>query len=699
MQKITNGNQLYKLSIVYDSPESIRYSTSVEKSILPGEVRKYNYLISKNTDGTYGVLLDDMPPVISSAVPINTTNNAQISVELTDNSDGSGIDNGSIVLIIDGIDETRNAVITGSSISIKPVIKDGLHEVRLTVSDKAGNTAAANWNFTLDTTPPEITISIISTLTNQTVVPIIKAVDARDTRPIIAVLLDGIPYDGSPIASEGEHILTVTASDDLGNTAIQTINFTIDKTPPSISTAGAENDGFYNVSRTIFYVVTDNIDVAPLISANYLSGAVFNDENDYFVQITAKDHTGNTANKILNFTIDKTPPIVNITSPINDSYVGYIVKITGTATDLHMKTASLDIDNITISNATEYLWDSTKVPDGEHEIRLNAEDKAGNTASTSVKVKVDNTPPDILNITPQDKSVVNSTYSISADYSDSSSGIDINSFSILIDGIDETRNAVVTNASMWYKSSLQDGEHILKLSVNDTVGNSRIVMTSFELDTTPPEVKINSPANNSFVRQTVTVSGMANDLHLDAVYLEIDGIKVSSTSTYAWDTVTAKDGTHDIKLNAVDIVNNSASISINVIVDNTPPVIQISPSNGTEFYSDQYLMIDYNATDATSSVMSSAVLDGAAITKGDIIDLRNLSIGSHTIRVNSNDNAGNSAEVSTTFIVKPLQAIIEIEPHTLNINSSGRWIKAKIEVSGYNARLIEMSKGILDLHT
>lgn len=61
----------------------------------------------------------------------------------------------------------------------------------------------------------------------------------------------------------------------------------------------------------------------------------------------------------------------------------------------------------------------------------------------------------------------------------------------------------------------------------------------------------------------------------------------------------------------------------------------------------------------------------------DLIDL-DLLFGSHTIRVTATDNAGNSAESSITFIVKPLRAVIEIEPHTLNINSSGRWIKAEI---------------------
>ena len=575
---------------------------------------------------------------------------------------------------------------------MKPHGMDRLHRALLSVSDNAGNKASANWNFSLDTTPPEITISNISTLTNQTVVPDIRVTDTRDANPLIELSLNGAAYSGLPITTEGEHMLTVTASDDIGNTAKHSISFTIDRTPPSISITGAGDDGFYNISKTISYSVTDNIDTMPSISANYESGTVFSDDNAYSVWITARDQAGNTATKILNFTIDKTPPVVNIATPTNDNYVGHIVEITGEATDLNMKKISLEIDGISKTNTTDYLWDSIKVTDGEHEIRLNAEDKAGNTASASITIKVDNTPPDITNIIPRDNTVVNSTYSISADYSDAGSGIDVDSSSILIDGIDETKNVSIASNSIQYKSDMQDGKHIVKLSVNDVVGNSRIVTTSFELDTTSPDVKINSPTNNSFVRQTVTISGVANDLHLDTVSLEIDSIKVSGTSAYLWDTTLVKDEPHKIKLSAIDMVKNSASVTINAIVDNTPPVIQLYPANGTEFYSDQNLRIEYNVTDATSGVASSSVtLDDVVVSKGDIIDLRNLSIGSHVIRVIARDNAGNGAESSTTFIVKPLQAFVEIEPHTLNINSSGRWIQAEIEIQGYNAKLIDVS--------
>jgi hypothetical protein len=432
LQKIINGTQPYNLSIVYDSPESVRYSTSVEQSIQPGEAKKYNYFIAGNPDGTYRVVLDNMPPVISNTVPTDATNNAQISAEFTDNSGGSGIDTGSISFSIGSVDATRDATINGSSISVEPMLKDGLYEVFLIVSDKVGNKATANWSFTLDTAPPEITISNVSALTNQNVSPDIKVIDARDAKPAITVSLDGIVYDGSPISTEGEHTLTVVASDELRNTAVQTlnfiidktrpsisiggvndgayynidvtpviaimdtnldtssitlngapfvsgtvvsaegnyalvasamdkagnsdsktINFVVDKTPPSVSITGAENDGFYNTSKTISYVVTDDVDASPLISANYVNGAIFSEEGDYSVQITASDHAGNIAVKTLNFTIDKTSPLVDIISPTNDSYIGGKVKITGTATDLHIIMFSLEIDGISVINNTE----------------------------------------------------------------------------------------------------------------------------------------------------------------------------------------------------------------------------------------------------------------------------------------------------------------------------------------------------------
>ncbi len=64
MQQITNGTQSYNLSIVYDVPDDIRYTTSVEQAIQPDEVWKYSYSIVKNPDGTYKVVAEPIPPEI-----------------------------------------------------------------------------------------------------------------------------------------------------------------------------------------------------------------------------------------------------------------------------------------------------------------------------------------------------------------------------------------------------------------------------------------------------------------------------------------------------------------------------------------------------------------------------------------------------------------------------------------------------------
>jgi len=277
--------------------------------------------------------------------------------------------------------------------------------------------------------------------------------------------------------------------------------------------------------------------------------------------LSVSDNAGNKASANRNFTLDTTLPDIRVTDTRDANPL------------IELLLDGANYNGLPITT------------EGEHMLTVTASD-------------------DITNIIPQDNTVVNSTYSISADYSDTGSGIDVDSASILIDGIDETKNALITNTSIQYKPDMQDGKHIVKLSVNDMVGNSRTVTTSFELDTTSPDVKINSPTNNSFVRQTVTISGVANDLHLGAISLEIDSIKVSGTSAYLWDTTLVKDGPHKIKLSAIDMVKNSASVSINAIVDNTPPVIQLYPVNGTEFYSDQNLRIEYNVTDATSGVAS-----------------------------------------------------------------------------------------------
>lgn len=55
--------------------------------------------------------------------------------------------------------------------------------------------------------------------------------------------------------------------------------------------------------------------------------------------------------------------------------------------------------------------------------------------------------------------------------------------------------------------------------------------------------------------------------------------------------------------------------------------------------------------------------------------------------------SGDNNFTSANFTIKPLPAIVEISPKTLNINSNGNWITGFIEVPGYSPELIDVSTG------
>lgn len=93
---------------------------------------------------------DTTPPAISGLAPVAGTytgcTSPIISANYTDNR--TGIDTGSVQLVIDGQDVTANASVTAGSVSYQgPSMNDGEHNATVTVTDNSGNTATASWRF------------------------------------------------------------------------------------------------------------------------------------------------------------------------------------------------------------------------------------------------------------------------------------------------------------------------------------------------------------------------------------------------------------------------------------------------------------------------------------------------------------------------------------------------------------------------
>ncbi len=91
-------------------------------------------------------------------------------------------------------------------------------------------------------------------------------------------------------------------------------------------------------------------------------------------------------------------------------------------------------------------------------------------------------------------------------------------------------------------------------------------------DTTAPIVSFTNPVAAATVSGTVPVTFTATDANGIVSYeLSIDGVVVSSTNSYSWDTTTTTDGSHNLLAKATDPAGNIGQSSISVTVNNAAP--------------------------------------------------------------------------------------------------------------------------------
>jgi len=92
---------------------------------------------------------------------------------------------------------------------------------------------------------------------------------------------------------------------------------------------------------------------------------------------------------------DNTLPTVTINSPQSNASLSGVIIINFSVTDANLADVILFIDDAsyTVGGQTFYQWDTTKLVDGDHTIRIIATDWAGNTREAAITVKTSNALP------------------------------------------------------------------------------------------------------------------------------------------------------------------------------------------------------------------------------------------------------------------------------------------------------------------
>jgi len=560
-----------------------------------------------------------LPQIVATASPApngNGWNNTNVTVTFTCVPGSNPIQTCPAPIIVST--EGKNQVITG------------------TVVDTGGQTASASVTVSIDKTPPTITATPspapnANGWNNTSVTVSFKTSDA----------LSGVDTCDPPVTvtAEGTTVVTGTVKDKAGNTATVSITVKIDKTPPTISAVVTPTpvNGINTGPVTITFTCTDALSgvatCPPPLSVTTTGGVAKSFSG------TAVDEAGNSATATVSVNIQPgtTPPTITaVASPApnangwNNSNV--TVTFTCTAGSNPIQTCPSPV--VVSTEGANQVISGT------------ATDTAGKTATASVTVSLDKTPPVITAVQSPAANANgwnNSNVTVTFTCSDA------------LSGLAGTCPAAVTVTT--------EGTTPVTGSVTDKAGNTSSATVSVKIDKTPPTITAvasSAPNANGWNNSNVTVNFTCADSG--------SGIATCPAAV----TVSTEAANQVVSGTATDKAGNTASTSVSVSLDKTPPTITATvtptPVNGI------------NTGPVTISFVCSDALSGVSICPS-VINISTTSGAPQTFTGTATDKAGNSTTASVVVNIQPPANPPTLTPIAAPAANAAGWNNTNVTVS------------------
>ena len=312
-------------------------------------------------------------------------------------------------------------------------------------------------------------------------------------------------------------------------------------------------------------------------------------------------------------------------------------------------------------------------------------DLDGTSASTSLVVSLDVTPPEAQILAPADANA-----SVELSYSDALSGIDPESVTVLIDGVDVTTTLAVdvTGVSGVLDPSLAPGEHDILLTLRDVAGNETEVSRIFNVGLAPPEVTIASPAEDSYhgdspVEVTGAVVSPDRDVRVECRAFGASSEAVVSDDTFSC-SVSLTEGVNVITAVASDAFGQEASAQLSVNLDTVAPLLTLVSPSSPHYSNNATVDLSGGVSDASPvSVRIEGPVPAEASVSETSFTATAVSLGGAQsgeqvlLRLAAEDAAGNATEVLLTVFVD-----LEAPTVTLDAPVDGAIIASPIAVTG-----------------
>lgn len=477
--------------------------------------------------------------------------------------------------------------------------EEGTYTLKVESTDSAGNTTTRNVIIIIDKTAPVIEIEDFNNLNNSFSNPeksvTVKVTEKHYENDVVSVRYDKITPDGkvetfnpkfgnegrgevteqtySDFEDDAEYRMTITAKDEAGNIgATKSVTFTTDKTKPSVSITGVDMDNYYNVDKTVTLKSTDvnqkenNVTVTRNGSSYNIGNLVisertaslsyaFTQEGTYEINFTVKDKAGNTNSDSIRFTIDKTAPVITPmlstdgTTIKNGSYINKVF------TPIFKLDNSEDtIETVTLNNGGNIVGNIPMVSeDGKYSYVVVAKDKAKNQTTLNIDFTLDTTNPQIK------VSGIMAGF-FNKDMTPKFEMTDVN--------LDQSKTSSTLNGVPFVSGTKLDKQqdYNFKLLATDLASNKADDAISFTIDKDKPVIRFETPMSGKYFTDTVIPKFIIDDLtDYTIISMTLDG------EDYKMGDPVEAEGKHVLFIEVKDKAGNSENVSVEFIIDKTPP--------------------------------------------------------------------------------------------------------------------------------
>jgi len=359
--------------------------------------------------------------------------------------------------------------------------------VTCSATDAHGNIGSASFNVIVqDTTPPVITL----TGANPQTIEVLNAyteLGATASDNFDGDISGSIVIDATNVNMNlvGTYTVTYDVADSNGNHAVQVIRTVnvVDTTPPIITvTGGDETIEIHTPYTDAGATALDNYDSSVTVTS---TGTVDVDTlGDYTISYDAVDSNGNHAAQKSRtvHVVDRVAPTCSIAEPLKDSYLHGTASIKLSASDLGSGISKVEwsTDNSiwlpTTFDGTFYsaAWDTAGIPDGTYTIYGRATDNAGLVTYDPVNVVVDNKPPVITIVSPENITYSSNSVGLTFTVSEPTSSV--------VYSLDGATNVSATNTTL---TGLADKSHTLTIYATDLAGNQNTATIVFTVSVPP----------------------------------------------------------------------------------------------------------------------------------------------------------------------------------------------------------------------